>query len=522
MGGGSESKKQLGKILLQQKLVSVDELQEMLEDQKREPGSRLASSPRRAGRLSMKDALRALSEQHDVPGIDLTEQVVALAMLRLIPAEIAHERCVFPLRVEGDVLLLAMSSPDENDLVDEIEFITAKKIQRCVALDGVVRRVVDLRLRRAGTRPRVLRRRARHRGPAHQPRVAQPAACPRAAVGLSRARRARARARVGSRRRPQSPSRRTRPRSRRTRCVRRRPPPTLSEAPVMDQAFGQRIHPSGAPESHALDPGTRALLAVSDSGLCAAIEQALLQAGVSALSASDGRTALELIRDEPPALLVLDLSLRSLHALDVGRRLRASQRFAELPIVALGDGGWRMGEDLREGFAIEHFFEPPFELPRLARTVRLLLEGQPVLDEPPPLTGEPETRWTEAMQAFERGDLETAIVQLEGAAALAPDAFELQYHLGLLYGRCDDLFAAMAALEAAVRLQRPSLRRDQESRDRVSARRVQAQVARCLGARERRRARRRNAYEHQTTHGKSAVRPPRERARTIGGRALPG
>ena len=40
MSGGPESKKQLGKIMLQQKLVSADVLQEILDDQKREPGSR--------------------------------------------------------------------------------------------------------------------------------------------------------------------------------------------------------------------------------------------------------------------------------------------------------------------------------------------------------------------------------------------------------------------------------------------------------------------------------------------------
>src|SRR5262245_63340675 len=102
MSSGPESKKQLGKIMLQQKLVSADVLQEMLDDQKREPGSRLASSAARKGRVSMLDALRALAEQHRVEAVDLTEEVVALSVLRLIPVEIAREHSVFPFRLTGD------------------------------------------------------------------------------------------------------------------------------------------------------------------------------------------------------------------------------------------------------------------------------------------------------------------------------------------------------------------------------------------------------------------------------------
>src|SRR5262245_24239584 len=135
MGGGSDSKKQLGKIMLQQKLVSPDELQEILDEQKREPGTRLASTAARKGRVTMLDALRALSEQHGVPEVDLTDQVVPLSILRLLPSEIARERVVLPFRLEGDRLWLAMASPQERELIEELEFVTGKKVHAHVALD---------------------------------------------------------------------------------------------------------------------------------------------------------------------------------------------------------------------------------------------------------------------------------------------------------------------------------------------------------------------------------------------------
>ena len=56
------------------------------------------------------------------------------------------------------------------------------------------------------------------------------------------------------------------------------------------------------------------------------------------------------------------------------------------------------------------------------------------------------------MAAFERGDIDAAIAHLTQGVKIDPLAFELQYHLGLLYGRREDLFAAIDALETAVRL----------------------------------------------------------------------
>ena len=66
MGNGSE-KKQLGKILLKQKLVTQQELDAVLEEQAVAPHERLASTLKRSGKLSDQQLLRALSEQQGRP-----------------------------------------------------------------------------------------------------------------------------------------------------------------------------------------------------------------------------------------------------------------------------------------------------------------------------------------------------------------------------------------------------------------------------------------------------------------------
>ena len=113
MGDGSGSKKQLGKIMLAQKLVTADELSGMLEEQEKR-GGKLASTAIREGRITVTDGLRVLSEQHGVPAVDLRKQVVVLANLQLIPVELAREHVVLPVKLHGEQLLLPWR-PAERD-----------------------------------------------------------------------------------------------------------------------------------------------------------------------------------------------------------------------------------------------------------------------------------------------------------------------------------------------------------------------------------------------------------------------
>jgi DNA-binding response OmpR family regulator len=428
MGGGSESKKQLGKILLQQKLVSAEGLQEILDDQKRDPGARLASTAIRTGRLTMLDALRALSEQHGVPPVDLSAQVIPLAVLRLVPVEIAHERSVMPFRLDGEQLLLAMASPQEQDVIDELEFVAGKKIQRFVALDHVIRNVIDYAYAQ-------LAEGSEYYVGAHVTEAEL------AALGLPDLPRA------------PEPMMETAPAAPAVAPPPPAPAGTLGEE--LDQAFGQRMLTSKPPVYAAPEADARVLIAVHDAAARAALGRAVEDAGVTAIQTDHGEKALALIREQKPRVLVLDMALPGVHGLDICRRLRASPSYADLPIVVLADafGGWRMARDVEVNYGIRHFFERPLDADKLLRTVRLLLEGKQPSDEPPPMSAEAEKKWNGAMAAFERGDLDAAIAELESGLGFEPNAFELHYHLGLLYGRREDLFLAIRALETALRVQ---------------------------------------------------------------------
>jgi CheY-like chemotaxis protein len=165
--------------------------------------------------------------------------------------------------------------------------------------------------------------------------------------------------------------------------------------------------------------------------------------------------ALEMIHDDPPNVLVLDAVLPRVHGFDICRQLRGSQRYGSIPIVIVSaiHRGWRVAEDLRAAYGVEHMFDKPIDLPKFTRTVGLLLEGKEVdPDNVVALSDGAEAELKHGMTAFEQGQIDSAIAHLVAGVGIDPLAFELQYHLGLLFGRRDDLFSAIDALEAAVRL----------------------------------------------------------------------
>src|SRR5262245_38779690 len=133
-------KKQIGKILLRQRALSQEQLERALAERR---GGRLASRLAADGTISDVSARKALSEQHGIPGIDLNQICLKLENLELLPREIAEKHLILPVLVREDRIFIAMANPRETKVVDEIEFVTGKKVYPYVALEGALERVLE-------------------------------------------------------------------------------------------------------------------------------------------------------------------------------------------------------------------------------------------------------------------------------------------------------------------------------------------------------------------------------------------
>ncbi|HSN98853.1 MAG TPA: hypothetical protein VLS89_11230, partial [Candidatus Nanopelagicales bacterium] len=135
------NKKPLGRILLQQRAVTQPQLEQALVDS-RAKGVPLATGLIESGTLSEVAALKALSEQSGVPGIDLNQVCIRLTDLSILPREIAMKHKLLPVLVRDDRILVAMAAPTDKKVVDELEFVTGKRVFPYIALAGPLMRTV--------------------------------------------------------------------------------------------------------------------------------------------------------------------------------------------------------------------------------------------------------------------------------------------------------------------------------------------------------------------------------------------
>jgi CheY-like chemotaxis protein len=137
-----DAKKPLGRILLKQRAVSQSDLDKALASAS-VGGLPLATRLIEAGAVSEIAALKALSEQSGVPGIDLNQVCIRLSDLAILPREIAVRHKLLPVLVRDDRIFVAMAQPTEKKVIDELEFVTGKHVFPYIALAGPLIRAIS-------------------------------------------------------------------------------------------------------------------------------------------------------------------------------------------------------------------------------------------------------------------------------------------------------------------------------------------------------------------------------------------
>jgi len=136
--------RRLGDLLLERRFISVDDLQTALARQE-ETGRRLGDLLVSMGALHEADLINVLAEQGRGGGADIACRAASPELLALVPERVAREFRVFPLRTEGDTLLLATDALIAAARREEL----AAEIGRPVELQWCAARDVDSALHQA-------------------------------------------------------------------------------------------------------------------------------------------------------------------------------------------------------------------------------------------------------------------------------------------------------------------------------------------------------------------------------------
>ncbi|WP_438018971.1 response regulator [Sorangium sp. So ce315] len=505
------NKKPLGRILLQQRAVTQPQLEQALLEA-RAKGVPLATNLIESGTVSEVAALKALSEQSGVPGIDLNQVCIKLSDLSILPREIAAKHKLLPVLVRDDRILVAMAAPADKKVIDELEFVTGKRVFPYIALAGPLVRTIaaayDMKEQGepfyvgAKCPPEVLKRAGLGAGAsteappppapalAAQPPRRPPSAVPPSAVPPSTVAQAPAPAPA-----PPAPSAAppARPAPERPRDdaeisfadLSDEPSPPAAPSPArMSSAAGPPLvvddamrRAAAADELTDTDFGTAdrdlsiveslpgagkapqgdqtTILVVDDEPeIRKLLRRIFEERGYRVEEADRGLLALRMVKEHPPDVMILDAMLPEVHGFDIARRMKGTQRYGHIPIIMISAvyRGWRFAEDLKSSYGVEAYIEKPFRVADVVAAVENALQARSIRGDQDRISAEAERLLAAGIAAYRAGDFDKAVRHLREGTAIDPLAYRLHFHLGLLYGKQGQLYDAIQELETALHI----------------------------------------------------------------------
>lgn len=135
-------KRRLGDILIAAELLTQDQLDWALEQQKK-GGKRLGEALIQAGYVTDEDIAEARSLQLDIPHVNLAEVELDPQLVKMVPEKVARDYCLIPVSVSNGRLVVAIGNPLDVEAIDEVQRITHKRVEPVLASESRIIQALD-------------------------------------------------------------------------------------------------------------------------------------------------------------------------------------------------------------------------------------------------------------------------------------------------------------------------------------------------------------------------------------------
>ena len=132
----------IGELLLKEKRISAEQLQEALNYQ-RTNGGKLGANLVKLGYVKDEEITALLSKQYGVPSIALNQFEIDPAVIKLVPGETARKYQIVPLSRAGATLTIAMADPTNVFAMDDVKFMTGYNVEPVVASETALLESID-------------------------------------------------------------------------------------------------------------------------------------------------------------------------------------------------------------------------------------------------------------------------------------------------------------------------------------------------------------------------------------------
>lgn len=465
--------KRIGDLLVEAGVISRDDLERVLKSKPLLGGQRVLSELYAMGIANERQLAEVLARRNGTPVAVLTESVVDLEVVKLVPVDMMKKHTALPIAADERSVTVVTPDVDAPGLFVPLGFATGRRVVPLLGIQSVLEHFIEESLKALVLGEKVL---VGPKAPSRTPQVAVAKWAP--ALGVEEANKlakeiAEAltweettdRTRIGVIRLKQMvieqkakdvpfvAEERTRPAAIDNREAR------IGGAPVADAHVdsGPITVPMPSEAELPLAVGEIekqpiALVVDDDAGIRTLLVKALTHDGLQVVEAQNGEEATTMLRVMRPNVVLLDAMLPLVHGFEICASLKRS-KLKSIPVIMISAvyRGWEQARDIQEVHGADFFVEKPFELTYLRRLVADVLKRPtapvPRVDGTAARIEELKAKYDELVQ---RGLYFSADAFVEQWIDLDPFDGRAWLERGNICAQANDLVGAMAAYEASV------------------------------------------------------------------------
>ncbi|MCD6358376.1 MAG: Flp pilus assembly complex ATPase component TadA [Dehalococcoidia bacterium] len=149
MAMSESSKKSLGELLVENGLITAEQLDKALEIQKKQ-GGQLDDVLTGQRMVAPEDLAMVRSIHLNVPLIDLERHIVQPDAIRLIPEDMARKHTLIPLDIVSGALMVVMANPEDIHTIEDIRAKSGMRVDVALGIPSDIKRAIDIHYKSSG------------------------------------------------------------------------------------------------------------------------------------------------------------------------------------------------------------------------------------------------------------------------------------------------------------------------------------------------------------------------------------
>ncbi len=134
-------RQRLGEMLFKKGLITKEQLDTAIEYQK-SLGGKMGNIIVKLGYMTDEGLTREIARQYNMEVTDLANMILPVNLLKAVPRDVIEKHHLIPVHQTDKVLTVCMSDPTDYEALDELQFVTGKKIETTLATRDSIKRAI--------------------------------------------------------------------------------------------------------------------------------------------------------------------------------------------------------------------------------------------------------------------------------------------------------------------------------------------------------------------------------------------